>query len=111
MPPKLMAMLSEPSTQAIKPPRQGAQPIQLGIMKRSALVAAFKHEWPSIEADLSDASRNGLKGAAHTEMNRDWNADNARAWAKSKGKLKLESGPHGLTNVWPGAVKRHKCDK
>lgn len=59
-------------------------------MKRSALIAELEHEWPSIEADLSDARRNGLY-EAHAPRHGEWYPDKARAWAKSKGKLKAQA--------------------
>ena len=41
-------------------------------MKKVALVAALEHEWASIEADLSEATRNGLKEAAHAGKHGEW---------------------------------------
>lgn len=55
-------------------------------MKRMALVQAVKDEWPSIEADLREASRNGLKEAAH--IGGGWSLDLAKGWARARGKLR-----------------------
>lgn len=84
-----------------------APPVQIFIMKKKALIAELEHEWPSIEVDLSDATRNGLKIAAHTGKHGDWDADKARAWAKSKGKLKQSPRLSGLDAVWAKTVVRN----
>ena len=65
-------------------PLQG-QPIEKPrILKRVALVAELQHEWPTIDGDLREASRNGLKDLAHTGTG--WDVEKARQWADSKGK-------------------------
>ena len=66
------------------------------IMKRKALIDELRHQWPTIEADLSEASRNGLSAASVGKGL--WDRDKAEAWAKSRGKLKA-SNVHAL----PGA--------
>ena len=77
------------------------------IMKKSALIAALKYEWPSIETDINDATRNELNIHAHTEKHGMWNSDNARAWAVSRDKIKSPSQEHSLASVWPGTTTRH----
>jgi hypothetical protein len=72
-----------------------------------AIQAELEYEWPSIKADISDATRNGLNAAAHTEKHGEWDKDKARAWAVSKGKIKGEAPGHSLTAAWPGAVTRN----
>lgn len=57
------------------------------ILKKSALVAELASDWPSIEADLQEAARNGLKATAHAGKHGEWDASKARAWALRKGKL------------------------
>lgn len=84
---------------------------QDNIMQKKALIAALEHEWPSIEADISDAARNGLKAAAHTGKHGDWNENKARAWAVSKGKIKQAAPVHHLTAAWPGATTRHTISR
>ncbi len=79
---------------------------QYRIMKRKALIDALMHEWPSIEADLSEASRNGLHVAAHADGHGKWNADAAREWARSNGKLK--KALLGGNAPWIGPTTRHK---
>ena len=80
---------------------------QGNIMKRAALIAALEYEWSSIEADINDATRNGLKAAAHTGKHGEWDKDKARAWAVSKGKIKQAAPVHCLAAVWSGTVTRN----
>ena len=80
---------------------------QDNIMKRAALIAELEYEWSSIVADISDATRNGLKTAAHTGKHGEWDKDKARAWAVSKGKIKRDAPVHSLAAVWSGAVTRN----
>ena len=54
-------------------------------MKKAAMVEQHKHEWPSIERDMQDASRNGLDAAKAGE--REWDEFEALEWARTKGKL------------------------
>lgn len=60
------------------------------VLKKLALIAEVVHEWKTVSADLSEASRNGLKDAAHSRFG--WHVNAAKKWASSKGKLK--SGVH-----------------
>ena len=78
------------------------------VMKRKALIAAFEHEWPTIRADLSEATRNGLKAAAATGVHSEWSVEPARAWAQRKGKLKQAAPAHPLASAWGGAVTRNR---
>jgi hypothetical protein len=81
---------------------------QLNVMKKAALIKELKHEWTSIEADISEATRNGLNTAAHTGSHGMWDATKARAWAESMGKLKKAVPAHSLDNAWYGDSKHHK---
>ncbi|MBH1978489.1 MAG: hypothetical protein I8H67_08980 [Comamonadaceae bacterium] len=76
-------------------------------MKKAALITALEYEWPSIEADLSEAARNGLKNAAHAGTHGDWDKAKARAWAVSKGKIK-QAAPALHPAIWPGTVTRNR---
>lgn len=73
-------------------------------MKKAALIAALEHEWPSINADLSEATRNGLRDAAHAGKHGEWHEPKARAWAVSKGKIKQAAPALRMVSVWPGNV-------
>lgn len=60
-------------------------------MSRKALVRAHKREWPTIEADLKDASRNELSAAK--VGTRGWNEGLALEWARVKGRLVPQDSP------------------
>lgn len=76
-------------------------------MKKAALIAVLEHEWESIEADLSEATRNGLKDAAHAGKHGEWYESKARAWAVSKGKIRQAvQAIHPA--MWPGTVMRNR---
>jgi hypothetical protein len=79
---------------------------QVNAMKKSALITALEHEWPLIETDISEASRNGLKSAAHTGKHGVWDADKARAWAVSNGKIKQAAPLHSLSAFWSSLEQR-----
>lgn len=53
-------------------------------MRRGALVERYKKEWPTIETDLQNASKNGLSNAKFGS--RDWDEDVALEWALKRGK-------------------------
>jgi hypothetical protein len=55
--------------------------------KRSALIGELQAEWPTIERDLRDASRNGLAQAAKLKEHGYWCKVSARKWAEENGKL------------------------
>jgi hypothetical protein len=57
------------------------------LRKRNALIKELQRAWPSIEADLNDSSRNGLKAAAHARRHGMWNRDKALTWARQQGKV------------------------
>ena len=84
---------------------------QVDAMKKAALIAALEYEWSSIEADIREATRNGLKAAAHTGKHGEWNKDKARAWATSKGKIKQAAPVHSLAGAWPGTTTRHTISR
>ena len=80
---------------------------QVNAMKKAALIAALEYEWPSIEDNISEATRNGLKAAAHTGKHGEWDKDKAREWAVSNGKIKQSAPVHSLAAAWAGTTTRH----
>ncbi len=81
-----LADITSPKKKA-SPPARPPAPLP---MKQRALVESLRHEWRTIEADINNASRNGLSEAARIRGG--WDAERARQWAESKGKLSR----HGL---------------
>jgi hypothetical protein len=71
------------------PPEAVLMPAQATVMKKAGLVKACMRQWPTIEADLGDAARNGLSVARIGS--RGWDERKALEWARSKGKLHMES--------------------
>jgi hypothetical protein len=60
-------------------------PSEVKRIKKSALIKKYKHEWPSAEADINEASRNDLSkaklgGGYYDEIK-------AIDWAKERGKF------------------------
>ena len=78
---------TEPAPAA--PPEAVLMPAQATVMKKAGLVKACMRQWPTIEADLGDAARNGLSVARIGS--RGWDERKALEWARSKGKLHMES--------------------
>jgi hypothetical protein len=59
-------------------------------MTRQGLIEAYGARWPTIEADIDDAAKNGLASA---RAKRGWYyVEDALAWARQRGKLKAEVG-------------------
>ena len=54
-------------------------------MTKAGMVSQHKHEWPTIESDMKDATRNGL--ATAKAGTRNWQEATAMEWARAKGKL------------------------
>lgn len=73
--------------------------------KKSALVSECQSDWPTIERDIQDASRNGLAAAAKLADGRDWDKGRALEWAKERGKL-IEKG--AATWAFPPAILPQK---
>lgn len=57
------------------------------IKKKDALVTESKDFWLSIEADISDAVRNGLHAVAKHHDHGYWKVEPALNWANQRGKL------------------------
>lgn len=55
-------------------------------IKKTALVKKHSHHWPTIESDLSEATRNGLSAA--WVRHGWWDESAALAWAENNGKVR-----------------------
>ena len=65
---------------------------------KSALLLKYETIWPTIERDISDASKNGLDAAK--AGSRKWNGQIALNWARANNKIKDHtSGPMELQNA------------
>lgn len=110
----------EPILQSVEPPRRyasvGTAPdgadgeisgARKGIQRR-VLVERHHNRWPTIESDLSDASTNGLAGAAKAGS-RGWLEAEALEWANLNGRLTQAPEPAGLDAVMRGGFtsRRH----
>lgn len=74
------------------------------ILKKRVLVQKLQYKWPTIEADLSEASRNGLSAAAH--RGRGWCEMSAEKWADENGKLSGVEAKSQVLSGWQGTVHR-----
>ena len=61
------------------------------------MVEQHKHEWPTIERDMSDANRNGLDAAKAGA--RGWNKAKAMDWARANNKLNSANKPAQTLNA------------
>jgi hypothetical protein len=77
------------------------------VLKKAALITNLQHEWPSIEADLSEATRNGLNDAAKATGHGKWFESKARKWAIEKGKIRT-LGVHVTQNTWRGPTTTNR---
>lgn len=77
-------------------------------LKKKALIAALENEWPTIEVDLNEGTRNGLKSAAHAEKHGEWYESKAREWAISRGKMGRATTTQTPSHIWPGGVTQHR---
>lgn len=78
------------------------------VLRKADLIRQVAHEWPSVDKDLSEASRNGLREAAHGGGHGLWRLEKARAWAKENGRLKQSTAPFGSSAPWVGGVTTRK---
>lgn len=87
--PPAVPVVTVGSSADVTPARAGPLPLTANrkfSVNKAALIAQHKHEWPTIERDLQDASTNGLSQAAKARA-RDWYEAEAVEWARSKNKL------------------------
>ena len=80
------------------------------ILKKSAMLVKFQAEWPTIEADINEAARNGL-AVAKTGKKGMWHVDNAIEWARSRGKWLEPVRSHQIDAAWHGDSKKHTIGK
>lgn len=66
-------------------------------MSKQGLIKAHKHHWPTIEADIDRAAKNGLATAKFDQ--RGWYEAKALKWARSKGKIVESRSPTSIG--WP----------
>ncbi|MDD2975683.1 hypothetical protein [Aquabacterium sp.] len=92
-------VVTESASNTTKKPRN--------VMKKKAFIDEVLHEWPTVEADIGEASRNGLKVEAHAGKHAEWDVDLARQWAKKNSKLKTAQAERHPHTYWPGGVIRH----
>ena len=77
-------------------PRPAATSPQF-VMTKAAMIEQHKHEWPTIERDMSDANRNGLNAAKAGV--RGWNEAKAKDWAHANNRLNRAHKPAQTLNV------------
>ena len=74
------------------------------VLKKAALVNKHVHQWQTIEADLREASRNGL-AEAKVKKHGYWNERIALDWAERNGKIPhaspMSSTPATFHRIWP----------
>lgn len=80
---------------AVEEPADQAKPAE--TVTRRVAVDKLLPVWPSIEADLNDASRNGLRADAGAPQGRGWHLERMRQWAARKGKLREPASILSLT--------------
>jgi hypothetical protein len=66
-------------------------------IKKKALIEKYRNQWPSVESDLAEASRNGLHVAKAPE-NGYYKEEEALHWAKERGKYKEVNAATAPTN-------------
>lgn len=77
-------------------------------LKKAALIAELEKEWPTIEADLKEAARNGLD-AARVDGRPGWYyVAGARQWAEPRGKLQKSSNTPAGPWIFPAAPRVHR---
>jgi len=83
-----------PAQDAVTPAGALVDPAKAGPkfnMVKGAMVTQHKHQWPTIERDMNDASTNGL--AAAKAGARGWYEPYALEWARANNKLTNNAKP------------------
>ena len=83
---------------------------QQTILKKKALIDELSYEWPTIHADIQEATRNGLNDAAKVAKYGYWHLEGAHEWARKNGKLKNQQHATAATAWPPASVTRHTLD-
>lgn len=73
-------------------------------LKRSALIHKLEPEWVDIEADLREASRNGLSAGRVPDQHGMWNVEFVRGWGESRGKIRARQAKAS----WTGPITQHR---
>jgi hypothetical protein len=94
-----------PAAEQTMPDDSGTEPAEAAL-KKAKLIEQFKPQWPSIENDLDEASRNGLKVQAYAGKHGQWSPSNALAWAQANDKI--TGGAGCLAQAWQGRSATHK---
>lgn len=85
-------------------PTSPTSPMSGKKFSKSKIVAELGFQWPTIQTDLSNASRNGLADVARTDA-RGWDPDRALDWATRNGKTINKKGgkpaPHSVFAINP----------
>lgn len=68
------------------------------VLTKKALTDQYAGRWPSVVADLADASKNGLAACAKAGA-RGWKELSAIEWARTRGKLKEPNAAAELSSV------------
>ena len=80
---------------------ESAAPMPL-VMTKAALIAEYEAVWPTIRADLNNASKpDGMSVARASQGGRGWDVQKALTWARSKGKLGQKKTVVSLAQMWP----------
>lgn len=74
------------------------------VVKRRELVRRLQARWPTIEADVSEASRNGLAAAARVDR-KGWLVKAAEDWAQKNGRIR-EAAQSG--SIFPSRIVRQR---
>lgn len=95
---------------ATQPQREQAEPdaAERRALKKAALIAELVHEWPTIEADISEAARNGLDAARVKDRAGWYYVDAARQWAEPRGKLKKPHNALSGSSVFTASARVHR---
>ncbi|MDZ4145389.1 MAG: hypothetical protein U1D29_12810 [Burkholderiales bacterium] len=94
---------SAASTAQVNDLRTSSSIAGANVMKRDAMIAAMKRDWPTIEADLREASRSANRDLKAANVRRGmWDVEAAKDWARQRGKLVTSNAPTVQPSPWQG---------